>query len=287
MSRYSWHPLQPPPLPTHAIASKIALIGPIGKCLETALYELCDEDRPHSAEDWCNCDNGTDACGGIFAETNSTSKLDPYPGPIHRDCDNHTSKNDMNGANAPTKREMSKTHPSKNDTNLPDSKAPRSTYESSPQNNAIDEAMALSILESYSHSVANTIFDNRKKTQTQSSTKDQLVTSTKVTAPAALLKGEIDHYNRIGGQWRVVVKNAVLTSRNVVQVDNGRDGRGQRTRLVLDWDGSGAPASNCDLNTEAVNDCTTRATKKRTLSDCVDSYRFKGTIQILAYDDDT
>ncbi|KAL7519145.1 hypothetical protein ACHAWX_003938 [Stephanocyclus meneghinianus] len=285
MSRYLWHPLHPPPLPTHAIASKIALIGPIGKCLEAALYELCDEDGPHDAEDGCSCDKCPDDCDCIFAETDSTSKLDQYTGPIHRDCDNHASKNDMNGANVPPKRAF-KSNPSKHDSNRPESKARRSTYESSPRRNEMDQSIALSILESYSHSVANTIFDNRKKSQSQSSTKDQLFTSTKI-APAALLKGEIDHYNRIGGQWRLVVKNAVLTSRNVAQVDNGRDGRGQRTRMMLDWDGNGAPATNYDINTEAVNDSTTRATRKRTLTDRVDSYRFKGTVQILAFNDDT
>ncbi|KAL3795325.1 hypothetical protein HJC23_009498 [Cyclotella cryptica] len=255
MSRYAWHPLHAPSLPTHAVASKIALIGPIGKCLETAVYELCDEDD--AAEDGCNSDNGIDSSGSAVAETDSASELVHCPGPI-------PSKNDVDGSN----------------------KAPRSSYKLYPLKNAMDQAMAASILESYGHFVANTVFDNRKKTQSPSSTKDQLFTSPSLTAPAALLRGEIDHYNRIGGQWRVVVKNAILTSRNMAQVDNGRDGRGQRTRLMLDWDSKGASASNC-LNAETGYDCINAATKKRKPKDREDSYHFKGKVQILAYDDDT
>lgn len=206
-SKYSWHPSQPPSPPNPTIASKIAAIGPIAKCLEVALDELCEEDQ-------CVTHDHGGAEALVAEDERTADKAD--------EC----------------------------------------------KRNAIDETMAKSILQSYTQSVAGTSYDNRKK---GSSAK---ATTTVITAPAALLKGEIQHYNRIGGQWRIIVKNATLMPRRV-KVGVGRNGR---KRFMLDW------KDDHDFNDEVEGET---AGKRRRTENGVDPYRIEGTVEVLAYNDDT
>jgi hypothetical protein len=97
----------------------------------------------------------------------------------------------------------------------------------------IDPEMADNILHSFGRAVAETKWE---------------------IAPAALLRGRVDHYNRVGGQWRIVVEEAEVRPR--VLLDSNRKRR-DRTSL---WEVS------------------ERRLGKRRL-------RLNGTLQILAYDD--
>lgn len=222
MSQYAWHPLHPPAPSNSDASSRIALISPIGKCLQDALDELCEQDRSLIEDALPNPNESKDASSV--------------------EC--HADKYEL---------------------------------KSSVERNAMDLSMTKSILESYAHAVLNTSFDNRSKKQAASTAtassamSDQSTTST--TAPAALLRGQIQHYNRIGGQWRIIVTNATLIPRNVCADAKGRK------RWMLDW------GDHCTEN-EASQYSNVECTKKRRV-DGAEEYHFKGSIQVLAYDDDT
>jgi hypothetical protein len=154
----------------------------------------------------------------------------------------------------------------------------------------IDESMSKSILESYSNAVATTKYDQGKKVHPGSSTPSTTTTAETTSAPAAMLQGEIDHYNRVGGQWRIVVKNAVLKPRSMKKIDNCMTGRSLRTRMVLDWDDDDNGSSDGAPCKESVakagdDDIGVNNTKKVGPSEDGAAHHFKGTIQILAYDD--
>jgi hypothetical protein len=153
--------------------------------------------------------------------------------------------------------------------------------------------MSRSIIESYRKAVIETKFDHvqRLKTippATLSHVNNSMTTVNNVVAPAAMLKGEIYHYNRIGGQWRIVVKNAVLKRRSLTTMDNGMAGRSCRRRTVLDWgddnddDDDDDPAKDVDGQRQGASLTGSNAKRNDDKSDV-----HLGTIQILAYDDDT
>lgn len=218
--KYSWHPQRPPSPPATPIASKIASIGPIAKCLEEALSELREEDR---------------------------REMDPSDGSDARHSDDSGKR--IGIAN---------------------------------RKDAIDEEISNSILKGYAHCVATTTCDHRKKNDIQSvavynttSAQQSLCTSNNTTAPAALLKGEIQYFNRIGGQWRVIVKNTTLIPRQT-KVDVRKSGR---KRLMLDWN-----ANDTDDHSENEQDADRSARKK---AKGEDEYHLKGAVEILAYNDVT
>lgn len=226
MSKYSWHPEHPPSPPDKAIASRIAAIGPIGKCLETALDELVEEDRRE-------------------AETTSAVSAD-----------------DATAAAADTSHK-------------PNDKA------TSINRISMDESFAKSILQSYADSVASTSYDHRTKYSASSTNRGASGThhaASSKTAPAALLTGEIQHYNRIGGQWRIVVKNATLLPRRVIN-SVGKTGR---KRVMLDWEGP--ENSDDDASKDSADEIQKKKKKK---GDDEKAYKLDGTVQILAYNDDT
>jgi hypothetical protein len=206
-TKYSWDPDRPPSPPDHAIASKIAQIGQIGKCLETALNELLEEDQ-----------------SGRVAEVEGNNSV--------ADSGSNGSK-DINNR----------------------------------KRDAMDESLSKSILQSYTDSVVNTSYDHRSKNfesrTSQTLTQTASATDPK-TAPAALLTGEIQHYNRIGGQWRIIVKNATLLPRRV-KSDAGLT----RKRVMLDWDTAEGSSSGDE---EAPNE----SERKKRRCDEQKPYKFDG-----------
>jgi hypothetical protein len=152
----------------------------------------------------------------------------------------------------------------------------------------MDETMAKSICESYAQSVANTTHDSRTKNSESIPTKTacahpSALTNSTCTAPAALLNGEIVHYNRIGGQWRIIVKNATLMPR-LVKVDVGAT---SRKRVMLDWNDNDVSVAANDCDEENRMDKSDDGGKKRKASDDSDVYHFEGPFQLLAYNDET
>ena len=225
-TRYTWHPPHPPSPPNATITSKIAAILPVGKCLETALNELREEDQ----------------------------------------CETHAVR--LNAADSEPL--VSKNNVLNNSKETNDS--------SQKKRNAMDQSLTDAIMQSYAQSVTHTTYDKRKKAQSYSYKRDDAVNKLHIP-PAALLKGDIEHYNRIGGQWRIVVKNPVLLPRRV-KVDMGSSTRGKR--LMLDWDDDKTTTNN-DLGEDLENRAVP---KKRKTVENTEAYRFEGTIQVLAYNDD-
>lgn len=269
MSKYAYHPPSRPPPADQSVVERIAAIGPIGICLETALDELKAEDNLI-----CN-DNDIDGRSNDIDE-----EITDVP-------DDRQNK----------KRKQPIEDDSSDDAYAAATKKPAAEQnEGASRNNVnlirIDESMSKSILESYSNAVATTKYDQGKKVHPGSSTPSTTTTAAETeSAPAAMLQGEIDHYNRVGGQWRIVVKNAVLKPRSMKKIDNCMTGRSLRTRMVLDWDdddndnvsSDGAPCKE-SVAKAGDDDIGVNNTKKGPSEDGA-AHHFKGTIQILAYDD--
>jgi len=139
---------------------------------------------------------------------------------------------------------------------------------------SLDGTMSEAIFDAYSKSVANTEFVRGKE---ERSRKRKGAADGACEAPAAMLTGEVDCVNRIGGQWRMVVNNAVLKRRTFMRIGNGMSDTQHRTRLSLDWD------DNKDAQLGETNEGEVEESEA---SGSV-IYRFPGKIQILAYDDST
>ena len=283
-SKYAWHPSHRPPPADPSIAGRIATMGPVGKCLETALDELLAEAAGDPAMDDDGDDGDCADCGqnNPFKSKRSSSQR---------------SKNEKRKRGTgdiivkySKEREAGGTANNKN-SNQETAGASVSELE---HPNRLDSSMKKSILEAYGKAVAETEFDcgTQKSYSATAATSDKSVSSsaddhtTSIDAPAAMLKGEIDHYNRVGGQWRIVVKNAILKPRMITKVENGMTGRSLRRRTVLDWDDESIDHNGKDngrgkksvVNLASASDDCRRAS---------DVHHFRGTIQILAYDDET
>ena len=280
MSRYPWHPASRPPPADSSLAANIALLGRVGKCLEAALDEIQKEDDDAIAA--AAVDHG----GGSVATS------------ADRDCD------DRNKASALGKEVLTADNNEENRSYIDQKRKRADSYgdESSSEQRSktqhhhdadattatirMDKSISKSIMEAYGKAVAASNFDPNP-----SSDQNNLIASNSA-APAAMLTGEIDHYNRIGDRWRIVIKNAVIKPRKMTIITNGMTGTSLRRRHVLDWDdegsggcsdagaggekkkkkkrGSGNGASESKHNDDEDND---------------EAYHFKGTVQILAYDD--
>ncbi|KAL3793463.1 hypothetical protein ACHAW5_001638 [Stephanodiscus triporus] len=243
------------------------MMGPVAKCLETALDEMLAEDDQTNMG--TRDDGGTGRRGTTrvdvsnnFTDTDeeiSVKKRELPPAESiadgGRDCDGTIGANENNG---------------------------RSFQESTSNLNVrLDEAISRSILESYRKAAVETKFDRER--EPVSASHSDLTTD---AAPAAMLKGEIDHFNRIGGQWRIVVKNAVLKPRSLTTTDNGMSGRSCRKRTVLDWDDNNDDAQVGGCKKSASLDASDKVVfSEKVKNDSSGVHYFLGTIQILAYDD--
>lgn len=147
----------------------------------------------------------------------------------------------------------------------------------------MDKSISKSIMEAYGKAVAESNFD-----PTPSSEQNNLL-ATNSAAPAAMLTGEIDHYNRIGDRWRIVIKNAVIKPRKTTIITNGMSGTSLRRRHILDWDDEGSGGCSNDAGTggekKKKRGNGSLKSKHNEDEDNDEAYHFKGTVQILAYDD--
>lgn len=250
------------------------MMGPVGKCLEAALEELLAADGDVAGADASMVVDTTTTAQGARTDTGGgedgdCAGTDSRPGKRRRLCEDASSADDNEPA---TKMQNAEGNGGKE------------TSTSEVNSVRLDEATAKSIIEAYGSAVAETKFDD----EGGSARFDDATTpgrhhaaESADPAPAALLLGEVDHFNRVGGQWRVAVKNAVLTSRSMIRVGNGMAGRSVRYRRMLDWESGGA------ADDDKADD---RSEKEGGLNDAGKAkvlHRFDGPIQILAYDDDT
>jgi hypothetical protein len=264
LSKYAWHPPHRPPPAEPSISGRIALLGPVGRCLETALEELLAEDDQATRDDGGTGSGGTTRVAG----SNGRNGTDESPGgkvdlPTAETTadggrDSDGAVDDANGNNGRSVREST--------SNL---------------DVRLDDAMSQSILESYRKAVVETKFVHERKPSSAS----RVDPTTDTAAPAAMLMGEIDHFNRIGGQWRIVVKNAVLKRRSLTTVDNGMPGRSCRKRTVLDWDDDDGGADVEGSKRSASSAASDKGVISEKVKNDSSGVHFLGTIQILAYDD--
>ena len=243
MPTYPWHP---PLRPPHASnAGRITLISSVGKCLKIALDELAFGEKVAAARSHSSASNyldGSDCDGGERSFELSDKKRKYRGGSAERDSNqqNHglLQPNDLTSNNS---------------------------------NFRLDDSLSEAILGAYSKAVTETKFDDQSKTA-------RIVQSNNPTAnaaPAAILRGEVEHFNRVAGQWRIVVKNAALKERSTTKVDNGMSGRSLRKRTVLDWDAFDGGGDDCNPRRKKSKEVTD---EKRNV------HHFQGRIQILAYD---
>lgn len=244
MPTYPWHP---PLRPPHASnAGRITLISSVGKCLKTALDELAFDEKVAAARSHSSANNylhGSDCDGGEMSFELSDKKRKYRGGSAERDDSkqqNHglLQSNDLTSNNS---------------------------------NFRLDDSLSEAILGAYSKAVTETKFDDQSKTARIVQSNNPTVNA----APAAILRGEVEHFNRVAGQWRIVVKNAALKERSTTKVDNGMSGRSLRKRTVLDWDAF-----------DGGDDCNSGRKKSKEVTDEKRNvHHFQGRIQILAYDD--
>ena len=270
MSKYPWHPVNRPPPADPSLAANIAIIGRVGKCLEAALDEIQREDdavHTTAADEGDGIGVGHSFEDGKLAALNDTLSID----------EQSAGKKRKRADSCDSSLDQSKTH----DADIPNHNNDSTT----PDNNIrMDKSISKSIMEAYGKAVATSNFDAAAgEIIPPVATTNSKDNNHAITAPAAMLCGEIDHYNRIGDRWRIVLKNASIKPRKTTIITNGMTGHSLRRRLVMDWDDEG----NSGQKSRQVDG---GGKKKRGARQCddddVEAYHFKGTVQIMAYDDD-
>ena len=276
MSRYPWHPASRPPPADSSLAANIALLGRVGKCLEAALDEIQKEDDDaaaavddgrgsvKTADRDCDYRNKAVAMGkAVLTTDNNEENRSSYIGQKRK-------RADSSGDESTSERRSKTQH----------HHAPEATAATIK----MDKSISKSIMEAYGKAVAESNFD-----PTPSSEQNNLI-ATNSAAPAAMLTGEIDHYNRIGDRWRIVIKNAVIKPRKTTIITNGMTGTSLRRRHILDWDDEGSGGCSNDAGAggeKKKKKCGSGSSelKHNDDEDNDEAYHFKGTVQILAYDD--
>jgi hypothetical protein len=247
----------------------------VGRCLATALEELLEEDRGLLLDDHDQGGDvdrdGTDSSVGL---SDGSTEEDRSKRNIKKNKCSDSIVTLNTDTDDDTKIGTTSLHSKGNDDST--------STDSRNKRDAMDETMSKSILESYGNAVASTTFDNRQKAKNElssnNSSKTAVGESETAIAPAALLKGDIEHYTNYQGKWQIIVKNAVILTRNVIKIGNGKSGNSWRSRRVIDWDEGAADVDDVVKNGKRQR----RAEEKKW-----NTFRLNGTVEVLAYDDDT
>lgn len=294
MSKYPWYPANRPPPADPSLAANIALLGRVGKCLEAALDEIQREDDAVTLHTNAATDVGGDgiidmaSAGHTFEDEKLTAFDDTLSGVDDQSCCS-AGKKRKRTESCDSSLDLSKTHHDDAD------------IITGPDNIIrMDKSISTSIMEAYGKAVATTNFDPEAAAvdekiipsiASSSSSKRKQHDNKKhamTAAPAAMLCGEIDHYNRIGDRWRIVLKNASIQPRKTTVITNGMTGHSLRRRLIMDWDDEGDGGVNCRRVGGGGRKKRGARQQQHDGSDDgnVEAYHFKGRVQILAYDDD-
>ncbi|KAL7494389.1 hypothetical protein ACHAWT_007015 [Skeletonema menzelii] len=269
-SKYPWHPANRPPPADLSLSANIALIGRVGKCLEAALDEIQKED---DAVPSTSADEGDGIDGASDGHSFEDGKIAAVDDTLSVDDQRYSAGTKRKRADScdSSWEDLSKTHHRDADINVSDIIR-------------MDKSLSTSIMEAYGKAVATTKFDPELHSDAPPNSRGN--NNHAITAPAAMLTGEIDHYNRIGDRWRIVLKNASIKPRKATTITNGMTGHSLRRRLVMDWNDEG----NGGKDSKSVVDEGTkkRGARQRDSGDDIETraYRLKGSVQILAYDDD-
>jgi hypothetical protein len=248
----------------------------VGKCLEAALDEIQKEDDDAIAA--AAVDDG-----GVSVATSADSGDDRNKAVAMGKAVLTTDNNEEESRSSiGQKRRRANSH---GDESSSERRSKTQHYHDAEATTAairMDKSISKSIMEAYGKAVAESNFD-----PTPSSVQNNLLASNSA-APAAMLTGEIDHYNRIGDRWRIVIKNAVIKPRKTTIITNGMTGTSLRRRHILDWEDEGSGGCNdAGAGVEKKKKCGSGSSKSKHNEDedNDEAYHFKGTVQILAYDD--
>ena len=280
MSKYPWYPANRPPPADPSLAANIALISRVGKCLEAALDEIQREDDATvhtSAADVGGDGIDLASAGHTFDDEKLAALDDTLSGVDDQSCS--TGKKRKRAESCDSSLDLSKTHH--------DAASDNNT--TAPNIIRMDKSISTSIMEAYGKAVATTNFDPAADAKIipsrSSSSKRKDDNKHAITAPAAMLCGEIDHYNRIGDRWRIVLKNASIKPRKTTVITNGMAGPSLRRRLIMDWDDEGDGGRRVGGGGRK-NRGGARQQSDGSDYDDAETYHIKGRVQILAYDDD-
>lgn len=207
------------------VASRVARISPIGRCLEQALENLISE----SAEDDNTEENdGTVRENLTVLEEESQSNQD--------ECCTRGSKRRRSLTLGFSEHEED----TENDkqSNFNDEDGPRtesSTKKTSTKSLRMDSKMSKSIMKSFDDAVGEYPWHNKSR-YIKSGKNNSL-------PPAGLMRGKIRNYNRFGGQWRIVVSNAEIRPR--VNLSAEQHSKVNKKKLSL-WERSEERAESCE-----------------------------------------
>ena len=183
MSKYPWHPVNRPPPADPSLAANIAVIGRVGKCLEAALDEIQREDDTlHTTA----ADEGDGIGVGHSFEDEKLAAL------------NDTLSIEEQSAGKKRKRADSCDSCSLDQSKTHDADIPHHNDSTTPDNNnsiRMDKLISKFIMEAYGKAVAASNFDAAAGEIIPSVATNSKDNNLAITAPAAMLCGEIDHYN--------------------------------------------------------------------------------------------
>eukprot|EP00562_Extubocellulus_spinifer_P034680 CAMPEP_0178694624 /NCGR_PEP_ID=MMETSP0699-20121125/8357_1 /TAXON_ID=265572 /ORGANISM="Extubocellulus spinifer, Strain CCMP396" /LENGTH=285 /DNA_ID=CAMNT_0020340139 /DNA_START=12 /DNA_END=869 /DNA_ORIENTATION=- len=273
-------PNRPPPPPDASVTRTFARLNPLGRALASALTTLEDEDE---------------------FDTIATSLGDDTAAAEARGADD---TNKSSGSSHESGSKRGKKRPRNSVGEVAGTGCADAGEESLPLSRPkVDKKMKEHLLETFGDAVAATDWygvdtnayasDNSTALrENEEQTNDAITTSTStctpVISPAALLRGKVRHYNRIGGQWRILAKDVEIRPRVNLE---GKEGQVRKRawkkadRKSL-WDRS--------LEEDGrQGDATAAAAATAEDSDLggldVDvegsSIKFKGDVLILAYND--
>jgi|Transcript_22339 hypothetical protein len=222
---------------------KVARLGPLGRCLEEALNDLMSRDA-HEAE----MDDMSESEEGLA--TRIRQSLHTAPDPDLETLEGFGNDEKDASCDPPTlaaRKELLR------------------------EACGIDSGMVECLMNTLGESVAQTrwsvnVAEEEDDSIVPTTTANQSTrehTNTVVAPPKALLRGRVDHFNRVGGKWRIVATNVEIRQR--VNLDTSTNKRTKKRDRSSLWDTSG---------NAIVEDPSE-----------YNSIQLKGTVQILAYDD--
>jgi len=210
----------------------VARLGQIGRCLDEAIQQLVSEDTKHTTT----------------ASVSSSAKKD--------DDESYLTQEETT-ENQPRKRRRSG---SNQETNV------NAENENKIKKIPFDESIKKSILAKFGESVASSWSktNNKEGKNPISHSPGAAVIN---NPPAALLQGKVRFFNRLGGNWRIIVTDAQIRPR--VNFDSKRKKRGNYETL---WERSVATGGNKEENNDGDGGN-------------VPTVHVEGDMQILAFDD--
>lgn len=289
-------PNRPPPPPDASMTRKLARLNPLGRALASALTALAEEDEFD------------------LLTTTTRPALDvPAGEATNKGKDDDSSSESSNGSGRKRGRKRARSATGEDDSvdGGEEDIDPMSSTSLPPSNAKVDAKMKEHLLQTFGDAVASTDWYGTDTNPSISSSSNSTVlqrneqqrhTSPAIPPPAALLRGKVRHYNRVGGQWRILAKDVEIRPRVGLEV-RGKSTWKRADRQSL-WDrsleeeeergpaaaGAGAGAASATENSADSVTAAESSSKDSNLEGLgldIDgnTIKVKGDVLILAYDD--